>query len=90
MGFIVFSSSLLKCIYQSSKSVNIFITNASIIWLINCLFAFHYLFSQQFSVVLSIERSSSTFSILTFSTSMNLGETVTYVLKWHSYMGASL
>lgn len=44
------------------------------LYLVNRLFPF-----QVFSLALSIERNASAFPLfLTFSTSMNLGETVTY------------
>ena len=78
-----FYSSLLKCSLFKSiifpNLVNIFITKFWIICLVNYLFLFHYLVFQEFSLVLSIESISSAFSFyLTFSASINLGETVTY------------
>ena len=55
-----------------------------ILYLVNCLFLFHYLFFQWFSIALTIENSSIAFSFcLTFSASVNLGETVIYCgLEW--------
>ena len=61
-----------------------------LIYLVNCLFLFHYLFFQEFSLALSIESSSSACSFCsTFSTSMNLGEIVTFCrLEWMSLCGS--
>ena len=82
MFFFIFSSFLLKCSLFTSvlslDSVNIFIANVLNFYPVNCLFLFHYLFFQELSLALSVESSSSALSFcLTFSASMNLGETVT-------------